>query len=168
MSFTEIEQIVAQRVANAIEAIAIYETKIRVARDSMERVEHQEDKMAKNANDKRKWEGDHGGSSSQQQNKRHKVIGAFAAETSNKKGYAGTLPLYNKCKFHHIGMCTIKCGNCKRNCYHPERTNVVTDALSWKEQIKSLRVRALVKTINLNLPPHILDAKAEAIKEEND
>ncbi|GJT59614.1 hypothetical protein Tco_1003147 [Tanacetum coccineum] len=36
-----------------------------------------------------------------------------------------------------------------------------------KERIKSLRVRALVKTINLNLPPHILDAQAEAIEEEN-
>ncbi|GKG61633.1 hypothetical protein Tco_0621342, partial [Tanacetum coccineum] len=80
------EQIVAQLVANAIEVIAnaieviaIYETKTRMACDSMERAERQEDKMAKNSNDKRKWEGDHGGSSSRQQNKRHKVIGAHAA-----------------------------------------------------------------------------------------
>ncbi|GJT16483.1 reverse transcriptase domain-containing protein [Tanacetum coccineum] len=41
LSSTEIEQIVAQRVANAIEAIAIYETKTRVARDSMDRVVRQ-------------------------------------------------------------------------------------------------------------------------------
>ncbi|GJR39399.1 hypothetical protein Tco_1215083 [Tanacetum coccineum] len=33
MSFAEVEQIIAQRVANAIETIAIYETKTRMARD---------------------------------------------------------------------------------------------------------------------------------------
>nr|GEX16099.1 reverse transcriptase domain-containing protein [Tanacetum cinerariifolium] len=41
------------------------------------------------------------------------------------------------------------------------------DALSQKERIKPLRVRALVLKINLNLPSQILDVKAEAIKEEN-
>nr|GEU86073.1 reverse transcriptase domain-containing protein [Tanacetum cinerariifolium] len=45
--------------------------------------------------------------------------------------------------------------------------NVVADALSWKERIKPLRVRALVMTIDLNLPSQILNAQAEAIKEEN-
>ncbi|GJV42676.1 reverse transcriptase domain-containing protein [Tanacetum coccineum] len=28
-----------------------------------------------------------------------------------RKEYVGTLPLYNKCKFHHNGQCTIKCIN---------------------------------------------------------
>ncbi|GKB52261.1 hypothetical protein Tco_0903014 [Tanacetum coccineum] len=51
--------------------------------------------------------------------------------------------------------------------YHPGKENVVADALSRKEQIKLLRVRALVMKINLNLPSQILDAQAEAIKEEN-
>ncbi|GJT20302.1 putative reverse transcriptase domain-containing protein [Tanacetum coccineum] len=36
--------------------------------------------------------------------------------------------------------------------YHPRKENVVADALSRKEQIKPLRVRALVLTIGLNLP----------------
>ncbi|GJU44725.1 putative reverse transcriptase domain-containing protein [Tanacetum coccineum] len=45
--------------------------------------------------------------------------------------------------------------------------NVVADALSRKERIKPLRVRALVMKINLNLPSQILDAQAKAIKEEN-
>ncbi|GKC25842.1 putative reverse transcriptase domain-containing protein, partial [Tanacetum coccineum] len=35
--------------------------------------------------------------------------------------------------------------------YHPGKANVVADALSLKEQIKPLRVRALVMTIGLNL-----------------
>nr|GEZ31821.1 reverse transcriptase domain-containing protein [Tanacetum cinerariifolium] len=40
-------------------------------------------------------------------------------------------------------------------------------ALSRKERIKPLRVRALVMTIRLNLPNQILNAQAEAMKEEN-
>ncbi|GJW25813.1 hypothetical protein Tco_0039624 [Tanacetum coccineum] len=106
MSFEKIEQIVAQRVANAIETISIYEAKTHVARDLINRVERQEDKVAENTSNKRKWEGDHGGSSSQQQNKEHKVIRAHTAGTSNKEGYDGNLPLCNKCKFHHTGPCT--------------------------------------------------------------
>ncbi|GJX90114.1 putative reverse transcriptase domain-containing protein [Tanacetum coccineum] len=51
--------------------------------------------------------------------------------------------------------------------YHPGKANVVADALSQKERIKPLRVRALVMTISLNLPVQILDAQVEARKEEN-
>nr|GEY21219.1 putative reverse transcriptase domain-containing protein [Tanacetum cinerariifolium] len=36
--------------------------------------------------------------------------------------------------------------------YHPGKANVVVDALSCKERIKPLRVRALVMTIGLDLP----------------
>ncbi|GKE26389.1 putative reverse transcriptase domain-containing protein [Tanacetum coccineum] len=36
--------------------------------------------------------------------------------------------------------------------YHPGKANMVADALSRKEQIKLLRVQALVMTIGLNLP----------------
>ncbi|GJV87057.1 reverse transcriptase domain-containing protein [Tanacetum coccineum] len=113
-SFWDLERHLAHRVADAIETIAIYEAKTRVARDLMNRVEQQKDKVAKNANNKRKWEGDHGRSSYQQQNKGHKVIRAHTAEPGNKKGYVGNLPLCNKCKFHHTGLCAAKCGNCKR------------------------------------------------------
>ncbi|GJT13154.1 putative reverse transcriptase domain-containing protein [Tanacetum coccineum] len=51
--------------------------------------------------------------------------------------------------------------------YHPRKANVVADALSRKERIKTLRVRALVMTIRLNLAKQILNAQAEARKEEN-
>ncbi|GJR26287.1 putative reverse transcriptase domain-containing protein [Tanacetum coccineum] len=51
--------------------------------------------------------------------------------------------------------------------YHPRKANVVADALSRKELIKPLRVRALVMTIGLNLPKQILEAQIEAQKPEN-
>nr|GFB20349.1 hypothetical protein [Tanacetum cinerariifolium] len=56
MSVEEIERVVAQRVANAIEAIAIYETKTNLAHKSMSQSERQEEKVAENASNKRKWE----------------------------------------------------------------------------------------------------------------
>nr|GFB44013.1 hypothetical protein [Tanacetum cinerariifolium]GFB57433.1 hypothetical protein [Tanacetum cinerariifolium] len=55
MSVEEIERFVAQRVANAIEAIAIYETKTNLARKSMSQTKRQEEKVAENASNKKKW-----------------------------------------------------------------------------------------------------------------
>ncbi|GJZ08748.1 putative reverse transcriptase domain-containing protein [Tanacetum coccineum] len=114
MSFAEVEQIIAQRVANTIETIAIYETKIRMARESMNQIKQQEGKIAEDTNDKKKWKDDHKGSSSHQQNKDPKVIKAHAIGSRNKKGYAGKQPLCNKCMFHHTGLCAGKGGNSKR------------------------------------------------------
>nr|GEY27248.1 reverse transcriptase domain-containing protein [Tanacetum cinerariifolium] len=47
------------------------------------------------------------------------------------------------------------------------KANVVADALSWKEQIKPIRVQALVMTIGLEHPNQILNAQTEARKPEN-
>ncbi|GJT77267.1 putative reverse transcriptase domain-containing protein [Tanacetum coccineum] len=46
-------------------------------------------------------------------------------------------------------------------CQFLGKANVVVDALSRKERIKPLRVRALVMTIGLNLAKQILNARAE-------
>ncbi|GJU58146.1 putative reverse transcriptase domain-containing protein, partial [Tanacetum coccineum] len=51
--------------------------------------------------------------------------------------------------------------------YHPEKANVVADALSRKERDQPLRVRALVMTIGLDLPKQILNAQTEARKPKN-
>ncbi|GJS11474.1 putative reverse transcriptase domain-containing protein [Tanacetum coccineum] len=51
--------------------------------------------------------------------------------------------------------------------YHPRKANVVADALSRKEWIKPLWVRALVMTIGLDLPMQILEAQVEAMKPKN-
>nr|GEZ06694.1 putative reverse transcriptase domain-containing protein [Tanacetum cinerariifolium] len=47
------------------------------------------------------------------------------------------------------------------------KANIVADALSCKERIKPLWVRALVMTIGLDLPKQILEAQIEALKPEN-
>ncbi|GJW97407.1 putative reverse transcriptase domain-containing protein [Tanacetum coccineum] len=52
-------------------------------------------------------------------------------------------------------------------CYHPEKANVIADALSRKKRIKPLRVRALILTVHPKLPSQILEAQNEALKEEN-
>ncbi|GKB02509.1 putative reverse transcriptase domain-containing protein [Tanacetum coccineum] len=56
--------------------------------------------------------------------------------------------------------------DCEIRC-HPGKANVVADALSRKERIKPLRVRALVMTISLDLPKQILEAQTKARKPKN-
>ncbi|GJZ87835.1 putative reverse transcriptase domain-containing protein [Tanacetum coccineum] len=63
-------------------------------------------------------------------------------------------------------MDASKCLCCESG-YHLEKANVVADALSWKERIKPLHVRALVMTIHNNLPKQILDAQKEVMKKKN-
>ncbi|GJZ67504.1 putative reverse transcriptase domain-containing protein [Tanacetum coccineum] len=51
--------------------------------------------------------------------------------------------------------------------YHPGKANLVANALSRKERIESLRVRALIMTISLDPPKRILEAQIEALKQGN-
>ncbi|GJW11015.1 putative reverse transcriptase domain-containing protein, partial [Tanacetum coccineum] len=50
--------------------------------------------------------------------------------------------------------------------YHPGKANVVADALSRKERIKPLRVRALMMTVHNDLPKLIHEAYKEVIKKK--
>nr|GEW93346.1 putative reverse transcriptase domain-containing protein [Tanacetum cinerariifolium] len=50
--------------------------------------------------------------------------------------------------------------------YHPEKANVVADALSRKVK-EPIRVRALVVTVHNNLPEQIRNAQAKACEKEN-
>ncbi|GJR43898.1 putative reverse transcriptase domain-containing protein [Tanacetum coccineum] len=60
----------------------------------------------------------------------------------------------------------LSCYDCDIH-YHPGMENVVANALSRKERIEPLWVRALVMTIGLDLPKQILEAQIEALKPEN-
>nr|GEW30836.1 retrotransposon protein, putative, Ty3-gypsy subclass [Tanacetum cinerariifolium] len=56
MNSVEIDQVMVRRVTDAIDAIAIYEAKIRMTHDQMNHVIRQETTVEKNANNKRKFE----------------------------------------------------------------------------------------------------------------
>ncbi|GJR76010.1 putative reverse transcriptase domain-containing protein [Tanacetum coccineum] len=104
-----------RRVTNAIEAIAIYEARIRVAHDSTVQTVRQEAKLTRNANNKIKWENNSRDNRVQQPPyKMQNVVRAFTAGTNEKKAYAGNLPYCNKCRLHYVGPCTVRCNNCKR------------------------------------------------------
>ncbi|GJS09333.1 RNA-directed DNA polymerase, eukaryota [Tanacetum coccineum] len=79
------------------------------------------------AENKRKF--DNNNQAQEQPPKKQGVAIAYTAGPGERKEYAGTLPLCNKCKFHHNGQCIIKCANCKRvghltrDCRSPAATN---------------------------------------------
>ncbi|GJX32401.1 putative reverse transcriptase domain-containing protein [Tanacetum coccineum] len=39
---------------------------------------------------------------------------AYTAGNNERKGYVGPHTLCNKCGYHHVGPCTVKCNKCKR------------------------------------------------------
>ncbi|GJT60290.1 reverse transcriptase domain-containing protein [Tanacetum coccineum] len=74
----------------------------------------------KNAENKRKFDNSQKDNRGQQPpNKRQNVGGqnvarAYTAGNNERRVYNGPLPLCNKCKFHHEGPCTVRCGKCKK------------------------------------------------------
>nr|GFA65290.1 hypothetical protein [Tanacetum cinerariifolium] len=63
------------------------------------------------AENKRKL--DNNNQAQQQPPKKQGVAIAYTARPGERNEYAGTLPLCNKCKFHHNGQCIVKYANCK-------------------------------------------------------
>nr|GEU38660.1 hypothetical protein [Tanacetum cinerariifolium] len=80
----------------------------------------QENVMLKNAENKRKFD------NSQKDNRKHQppfkrqnvrgqnIARAYTAGNNERRVYNGPLPLCNKCKFHHKGPCTVRCGKCNK------------------------------------------------------
>ncbi|GJQ96236.1 hypothetical protein Tco_0007375 [Tanacetum coccineum] len=67
--------------------------------------------------------------------KRQNVARSYTVMPGEKKEYAGTLPLCNKCKYHHTGPFIAKCGNCKRIGHLPRivgnRGNQTENGEAW-------------------------------------
>ncbi|GJZ62615.1 putative reverse transcriptase domain-containing protein [Tanacetum coccineum] len=74
------------------------------------------------------------------------------------KGYGAVLIQRRWIEFLSDNDCEIR--------YHPGKANVVADALSRKERIKPLCVRALMMTIHNDLPKQIHKAQKEAMKKK--
>ncbi|GJX96769.1 putative reverse transcriptase domain-containing protein [Tanacetum coccineum] len=107
----------------------------------------------------------------------HKGLGAVLMQKEKKNYTTHHLELDHKSSHHFLDQKELNIRqrrwlellsnyDCEIR-YHPGKANVVADALSRKERIKPLRVRALVMTISLNLPKQIFSAQSEARKEEN-
>nr|GEV54854.1 putative reverse transcriptase domain-containing protein [Tanacetum cinerariifolium] len=56
---------------------------------------------------------------------RNNVARAYMAGNNERKGYVGSFPYYNKCRLHHEGLCTIRCGN-RKKIGHQTRDSRVT------------------------------------------
>ncbi|GJY40814.1 hypothetical protein Tco_0428084 [Tanacetum coccineum] len=54
-----------------------------------------------------------------------------------RKGYAGDLPYYNKCRMHHEGPCMVKCGNCKRVGYMTKDCKAVVAATAQRAPVRN-------------------------------
>ncbi|GJU63729.1 putative reverse transcriptase domain-containing protein [Tanacetum coccineum] len=42
------------------------------------------------------------------------VVRAYTTMNNKRRGYTGPHPLSNKCKYHHVRPCIVKCNNCKK------------------------------------------------------
>ncbi|GJS05402.1 putative reverse transcriptase domain-containing protein [Tanacetum coccineum] len=76
--------------------------------------------VVKNAENKRRLNNNYGNNRGQQPSFKRQNTGgqnvarAYMAGNNEKKEYEGTLPFCNKCKLHHVGPCTIRCGKCNK------------------------------------------------------
>ncbi|GJW65748.1 reverse transcriptase domain-containing protein [Tanacetum coccineum] len=74
----------------------------------------------KNAENKRKFDNrqkdnrDHQPPNKRQNVRGQNVARAYTAGNNERRVYNGPLPLCNKCKYHHEGPCTVRCGKCKK------------------------------------------------------
>ncbi|GKE91080.1 hypothetical protein Tco_1572175, partial [Tanacetum coccineum] len=70
--------------------------------------------FAERQTENKRKQDDNNNQAQQQPPKKQGVAIAYTVGPRKRKKYAGTLPLCNKCKFHHNGQCTVKCANCNK------------------------------------------------------
>ncbi|GKF00031.1 hypothetical protein Tco_0023381 [Tanacetum coccineum] len=70
--------------------------------------------FAERQTENKRKQDDNNNQAQQQPPKKQGVAIAYTTGPGERKEYAETLPLCNKCKFHHNGQCIVKCANCKK------------------------------------------------------
>ncbi|GJZ03390.1 putative reverse transcriptase domain-containing protein [Tanacetum coccineum] len=101
----------------------------------------------KNAENKRRLDNNYTNNHGQQppykrQNTRgQNVARAYADGNNEKKGYVGSLPYCNKCKLHHEGPCTVRCGKCNKAGHATRDCKVtISTTLTQRGQMVNQRV----------------------------
>nr|GEV68946.1 putative reverse transcriptase domain-containing protein [Tanacetum cinerariifolium] len=174
MSLMEIDQIIAQRVTNAIKAIIIYEERTRVTRDSMDQVARQGAKKNKTY----VW-GD----------KQKESLSILKEKLCSAPVLAlldgpNDFVVYCDASNQGFGCVLMQRGKKELNMrqrwwiellsdyeceikYHPVKEIIVADALSRKGRLKLRRVRTMSMTIHFDLKTKNLEARGEASKDLN-
>ncbi|GJZ59969.1 reverse transcriptase domain-containing protein, partial [Tanacetum coccineum] len=104
--------------------------------------------VMKNAENKRKFDNSQKDNRGQQPpNKRQNVRGqnvarAYMAGHNERRVYNRLLPLCNKCKYHHEGPCTVRCGKCKK-VGHLTRDCKVADSTTSNQRGQVVNQRVL-------------------------
>nr|GEZ37255.1 putative reverse transcriptase domain-containing protein [Tanacetum cinerariifolium] len=101
-----------------------------------------------------------------QRDKRHYLYGTKCTVFTDHKSLQHTLDQKDLNMRQRRWLELLSNYNCEIR-YYLGKANVVADALSKKERIKPIRVRALVMTISLKLSKQILNAQTKARKQEN-
>ncbi|GKA77553.1 putative reverse transcriptase domain-containing protein [Tanacetum coccineum] len=70
------------------------------------------------------------------------VARAYTAGNNKRKPYNGPLPLCNKCKLHHEGPCTVRCGKCNK-VGHLTRDCKVTNSTTSTQRGQTVNHRVL-------------------------
>ncbi|GKE13004.1 reverse transcriptase domain-containing protein [Tanacetum coccineum] len=69
------------------------------------------------------------------------VVRAYTTDNNKKKPYNEPLPLCNKCKLHHEGPCTVRCGKCNKVGHLTQDCKVTNSATSTQRgQVVNQRV----------------------------
>ncbi|GJX76638.1 putative reverse transcriptase domain-containing protein [Tanacetum coccineum] len=69
------------------------------------------------------------------------MAGGYTAGNNEKKPYNRPLPLCNKCKLHHEGPCTVRCGKCNKVGYLTRDCKVTNSTISTQRgQLMNQRV----------------------------
>ncbi|GJT09865.1 reverse transcriptase domain-containing protein [Tanacetum coccineum] len=68
------------------------------------------------------------------------VARAYTASNNERKPYNGPLPLYNKCKLHHEGPCTVRCWKCNK-VGHLTRDCKVTSSTTSTQRVQMVNQR---------------------------
>ncbi|GKA99574.1 putative reverse transcriptase domain-containing protein, partial [Tanacetum coccineum] len=102
----------------------------------------------RNTENKRRLENNYGNNHGQQPSHKRQNTGgqnvarAYVVGNNEEREYKGTLPFCNKCKLHHVGPCTVRCGKCNK-IGHLTRNCKVTNSTTSTQRGQMVNQRAV-------------------------